>query len=120
MAARTRSQSGALGPLAVLKVAVCVFVIASVALGYVSKKNQLIQLGREITAREAQLDQLMRENRWRSIRLQDLLLPQKLTERVQQLQLGLVPVPQTQWVKLPEPDSQNPGSVSGAHLFVGK
>lgn len=120
MPAPRHHQSGALRPGAVLKTTVAVALIATATISYVAQKNKLLGLSREITKREAQLDQLVRENQWRTIQLEDLLLPQKLAERAQKLQLGLGPVHQTQWVKLPEPGEQPPVPVAGSHLLVGK
>lgn len=120
MPAHRRSQSGALRPEAVAKVVLIVAVIALVSIGYVRKKNELLVLSREITKREAQLDQLVRQNRWLLIEVENGLLPQNLAESVRRLQLGLVPVHQTQWVRLLEPGEPWPVPVAGAHLLVNK
>lgn len=120
MPADCHHRSGALRPEPVLKTALAVALIATATISYVAQKNKLLVLSREITKREAQLDQLTRENRWRMSQLDDLVLPRKLADSVQRLQLGLGPVHQTQWVKLPEPGEQSPVPVAGPNLLVGK
>ena len=103
MASPRKNQSGALRLVPALKTAILVMVIATAAVGYVVEKNKLIELSKQITAREARLEKLRWENKLRASQLDDLLLPQKLAARVKELRLNLVPAHQTQMVWLVEP-----------------
>ena len=115
-----RSQSGALRLVPALKTAVLVLLIATAAVGYVMEKNKLFQLSRQITEREARLEKLQWENRLRANQLSDLLLPQKLAERVRDMHLGLGPAQQTQMVWLAEPGEPRRTNQMPAMLVLGK
>ncbi len=115
-----RSQSGALRLVPALKTALLVLIIAAAAVGYVVEKNKLFQLSRQITEREARLEKLQWENRLRQNQLSDLLLPQKLAERVREMQLGLGPAQQTQMVWLAEPSESRRTNQTPSLLVLGK
>jgi hypothetical protein len=120
MPANRRNQSGALRLVPALKTAILVMVIATAAVGYVMEKNKLIELGKQITAREARLENLKWENKLRASQLDDLLLPQKLAERVKELRLNLGPAQQTQMVWLAEPTEQRRTNPLAPYLVLGK
>lgn len=120
MPARRHSQSGALRLVPALRAAIVVALIATVAVGYVAEKNKLIELSRQITAREAKLDRLLAENRQRAGQIEDLLLPQRLAERVRELRLGLAPAAATQKVWLPEPAEGRPSNAPQDLLVLKK
>jgi|DewCreStandDraft_4_1066084.scaffolds.fasta_scaffold58236_3 hypothetical protein len=103
MPAKRKHHSGAIGWVPALKTAIIVMLIATAAVGYVIEKNKLIELSKQITAREARLEKLRWENKLRASQLDDRLLPQKLAARVKEMRLNLVPAQQTQMVWLVEP-----------------
>jgi hypothetical protein len=103
MARNRRTQSGALRLVPAIKTALLVMFIGSVSVGYVVQKNKLHDLGRQIMEREARLERLKWDNKLRASQLADLQLPQKLADRVRELNLGLGPVQPGQTVWLPEP-----------------
>lgn len=79
------------------------------AIGYVLQKNQLHELGRTITRREAALDRLKWENKLRGNQLANLQLPRSIAERVRDQKLGLMPPQpwQTIWLQEPQPNSKS-------------
>ncbi len=91
MAKNRRNQSAAIrfGP-ALKAVGLCLF-IGGAAVGYVWQKNQIDVLGRQIKAREIKLAELRDQNKKLRDQLAVLHSPARLLEKVQQLNLGLVP-----------------------------
>jgi hypothetical protein len=120
MPSHRKSQSGALRLVPALKTAILVMFIATAAVGYVLEKNKLIELGKQITAREARLEKLKWENKLRASQLDDLLLPQKLAERVKDLRLSLSPALQTQMVWMAEPTEQRRTNQPSPYLVLRK
>ncbi len=75
-------------------VLLCVFIGGS-GVGYVWQKNQIHQLGEQITRSEKRLQELVQQNKLRANNLAQLRSPAALDVRVRQLNLGLVmPNPQ--------------------------
>jgi hypothetical protein len=103
MAKNRRTQSTAIRLVPALKAFFLCLLIGGAGVGYVWQKNQILELGRQITLREARLDQLQWENKKRRELLGNLQLPQRLEERVRQQRLGLALPRAGQTIYLPEP-----------------
>ena len=103
MAKNRRTQSTAIRLVPALKAFLLCLLIGGAGVGYVWQKNQILELGRQITQREARLDQLQWENKKRREILAHLQLPQRLEERVRQQHLGLALPRPGQTIYLPEP-----------------
>lgn len=103
MARNRKNQTGSIrfGP-ALKAVLLCLFIGGS-AVGYVLQKNKLHELGSQIKRREVLLERLKWDNNLRAAQLAKSQMPQKLAERVKDLNLGLVPSQMSQWVRLMEP-----------------
>ena len=89
------------GPAA--KAIVICLLLGGSAVGYVLQKNQLHELGQQITKREGILSKLRWDNKLRATQLANLQLPRRIEERVNEQKLGLVRAPAVQVVWLPEP-----------------
>src|SRR5690606_16191800 len=77
--------------------------IGGAAVGYVWQRSQIDLLGRQIRAREIRLGELRDQNKKLRDQLAILQSPARLQEKVQQLNLGLVPPsPRDVW-RLAEP-----------------
>jgi hypothetical protein len=90
-----------LGPA--LKAGLICLLLGGSAVGYVLQKNKLHELGRQIVKREGILARLQWENKLRATQLANLQLPQRIVERVNEQNLGLVRAPAVQMIWLPEP-----------------
>ena len=103
MGRNRKNQSGSIrfGP-ALKAVLLCLFIGGS-AVGYVLQKNKLHELGSQIKKREVLLERLKWDNNLRTAQLAKSQMPQKLMERVKELNLGLVPSQMSQCVTLLEP-----------------
>jgi hypothetical protein len=99
-----RNQSGTMWLLPALKAGVLCTMLGGSAIGYVLQKNQLIELGRTITRREAELERLKWENKLHSQRLANSQLPQNIALRVREHKLGLMPPQPGQTIWLMEPE----------------
>ena len=102
-----RNQSGTVWLIPALKAGVLCTMLGGSAVGYVLQKNELHQLGRTITKREAVLERLKWENKTRAQHLANLQLPRSIAERVRDQKMGLMlPLPgQTIWLAEPAPDA---------------
>ena|SRR5688500_17107347 len=87
-----------------LKAGLICLLLGGSAVGYVLQKNNLHELGRQITKRESVLELLKRENKLRATQLANLQLPRRIEERVVEQNLGLVRAPAVQMIWLPEPE----------------
>ena len=103
MAKNRKTQSTAIRLVPALKAFFLCLLIGGAGVVYVWQKNQILELGRQITKREARLDQLQWENKKRRELLAHLQLPQRLEERVRQLRLGLALPRPGQTIYLAEP-----------------
>jgi hypothetical protein len=99
-----RNQSGTMWLIPALKAGVLCTMLGGSAIGYVLQKNQLIELGRTITRREADLERLKSENKLHSQRLANSQLPQNIALRVREQKLGLMPPQPGQTIWLMEPE----------------
>ncbi|HEY2951789.1 MAG TPA: hypothetical protein VGK40_04350, partial [Verrucomicrobiae bacterium] len=63
MAKNRRTQSTAIRLVPALKAFFLCLLIGGAGVGYVWQKTQILELGRQITQREARLDQLQWENK---------------------------------------------------------
>jgi hypothetical protein len=100
-----RNQSGTMWLFPALKAGVLCTMLGGSAIGYVLQKNQLIELGRTITRREAALEKLKWENKLRSQQLASYLLPQNIAQRVRDQRLGLMPPQPGQTIWLVDPET---------------
>jgi hypothetical protein len=98
---RVEPASVRFGP-AVKALFLCAFIVAS-GVGYLWQKSQLQALGRDITERERRLGDLRRQNQAMKDHLAGLCAPAALDARARNLNLGLMPPPVTQIVRLYEP-----------------
>jgi hypothetical protein len=105
------SASVRFGP-AVKALFLCAFIIAS-GVGYLWQKSQLQDLGREIADRERKLGDLRRQNQGMKDHLAGLCAPAALDARARGLNLGLMPPPVTQIVRLYEPPAPAAPTPSG-------
>ena len=103
MGRNRKNQTGSIrfGP-AVKAVLLCLFIGGS-AVGYVLQKNKLHELGAQIAKREGLLKRLKADNNVRAAQLAKAQMPQRLAERVKELNLGLVPSQMSQCILLTEP-----------------
>lgn len=100
---KRKGQSGAVRLVPALKAIVLCALIGGSTVGYVLQKNQIYALGQQISAREARLKNLRTQNKIQAGQLANLQLPQRLSERARELNLGLVPPQPGQIIWLPEP-----------------
>jgi hypothetical protein len=104
--ARNRSRrhlSGAVWLFPALKAGVLCTMLGGSAVGFVLQKNELLDLGKSITKREAVLERLKAENKVRAQHLANLQLPRNIAQRVADLKLGLGPPQPGQTIWLSEP-----------------
>jgi len=108
MARNRKNQSAAIrfGP-ALRALGLCLF-IGSAAVGYVWQRNQIDQLGRQITAKEKRLAELRYQNKLVRDNLAELQSPQRLQEKVRELNLGLMPPSPLDVWRLSEPGRDVP------------
>jgi hypothetical protein len=111
MGKNRRSQAGAVRLVPALKAFLLCLLLGGSGVGYVLQKNKLHELGREIARKELQLERLRAENRIRANQLANLLLPQRLAQRVRDQNLGLVPPAPGQIVWLNEDSPMSPTNV---------
>jgi hypothetical protein len=121
MAKNRKNQSGAVRFVPALKAILLCTLIGGSAVGYVLQKNQLHDLGRQITRREIALERLKRENNLRAAQLSNMQMPQRLIERVREQKLGLFPSQPAQCIFLFEtsPTVEKTNRVS-SFLLSGK
>jgi hypothetical protein len=103
MARNRKNQSAALRFGPALKALVICLLIAGSGVGYVWQKNQIIELGNELTRKERRYRSLVDQNEKYRQQLAALRAPGALTQRVKELELGLVPSEPSQVVRLAEP-----------------
>ena len=117
MARNRKNQSAAIRFGPALKASLLCLLIGGSGVGYVWQKNQIGDLSRQITKREARLAELRTQNKKLRDQLQMLRSVKPLEERVRELKLGLVqPLPGQVWV-LPEPAAP-PGPETGRQFSV--
>ena len=72
-------------------------------MGYVLQKNELHELGKAITRREAVMERLKWDNKMKAQQLANLQLPRYIADRVRQQRLPLGPPQPGQTIWLGEP-----------------
>jgi hypothetical protein len=103
MARNRKYQSAAIRFGPALKAFLLCLLIGGSAVGYVWQKNQIYQLGQQLTRNEMRLEQARALNRKLEARLQDLRDPRYLKKKIKDLNLGLVEPQRSQIWQLPEP-----------------
>lgn len=112
MAGNRKSQSASIRFAPALKALFLCLLIAGSAIGYVWQKSQIMQLGKQISVTEKQLDKLRADNANMENQLSILRSPVMLDQRVRQLNLGLVPAQPSQVVRLQDNFSPTGKNVS--------
>jgi cell division protein FtsB len=106
MARNRKYQSAAIRFGPALKAFLLCLLIGGSGVGYVWQKNQLYELGRQITKRETRLEELQQQNEKLKRQLGGLRSPHSLERRIRELNLGLVaPQPAQVW-RLIEPSRE--------------
>ncbi len=114
MARNRKNQSGVVRFGPALKAFGLCLLIGGAAVGYVWQKNQIDQLGRQISERETKSAELHDQNKKLRDRLAELQSPARLQQKLVELNLGLVPPsPRDVW-RLSEPVVRPVGELGGA------
>jgi len=103
MARNRKYQSAAIRFGPALKAFLLCLLIGGSGVGYVWQKDQISQLGKQITRRERQLDVLTYQSEQLRKQLGTMRSPRYLERRIQELSLGLAAPQQTQVWRLSEP-----------------
>lgn len=108
MARNRKHQSAAIRFGPALKAFLLCALLGGSGVGYVWQKNQINELGQQISKREKRLVELQNQNKKLRDHLAMLRSPAKLDQRVRELNLGLVqPQPSQIW-RIAEPVDQPP------------
>lgn len=110
MSANRRNHSGAVRLVPALKAVLLCSLIGGSCVGYVVQKNKIYELGQQLGARQQRLERLRKENQVLADRVASLQLPQRLSERVRDLKLGLVPPQPAQMLWITETPPIAPGT----------
>jgi cell division protein FtsB len=102
MSRNRKNQSAAIRLAPAMKAALLCAFIGGSAIGYVWQKNQIIELGRTIKAREGQLGQLRAANLQLSKQVMTLRSPSYIERRIRELNLPLALPAQAQILRLVE------------------
>jgi hypothetical protein len=108
MARNRKYQSAAIRFGPALKAFLLCLLIGGSGVGYVWQKDQISQLGQQITKRELRLVELGRQNEKLRKQLAAMRSPSSLERRIQELGLGLVPPQPAQVWRLTEPSRDVP------------
>jgi len=108
MARNRKYQSAAIRFGPALKALVLCMMVGGSGVGYVWQKNQIVELGRQTTAREAKLNALVDQNEKLSKQLGIMRSPKFLEGRIKDLNLGLVAPQQSNVWRLTEPPRDLP------------
>ena len=114
MSRNRKSQSAAIRFGPALKAFVLCLLIGGTGVGYVWQQDQIASLGKQIKARENQLQRLQQSNEDQRRTLELMRSPGALQKRIQELNLGLVPAQPNQVLRLTE------GGVEPAHARPGE
>ena len=97
---KNQTVSARFGPA--IAATLCCGVLSCAGMNYVYQKNQIFELGRQISAREAKLKELRSDNERVMNRLGELTSPKSLELRSREMNLGLMaPRPEQIW-RVPE------------------
>jgi hypothetical protein len=107
MASNRKNQSGAVRFVPAVKAVLLCTLIGGSCVGYVLQKNKIYDLGQQIGVRQQRLEKVRKENQALADRLASLQTPQKIAERVKELQLNLGPPQRSRiiWIAEPAPSS---------------
>jgi hypothetical protein len=108
MASNRKNQSGAVRFVPAVKAVLLCTLIGGSCVGYVLQKNKIYELGQQIGVRQQRLEKVRKENQALADRLASLQTPQKLAERVKELQLGLGPPQRNRIIWIAEPGPSLP------------
>ena len=120
MSKNRKNQAAAIRFGPALKASFLCLLIAGSAIGYVWQKNEIKHLERQITEREKQRDQLIKDNRVLSDQLAAMRSPVMLDQRVRELKLGLTPAQPGQKFLLVEPVSAAPEKKTSPQKFASR
>jgi hypothetical protein len=118
MGQNRKNQTGALRFVGALKAIMLCMLIGGSAVGFVLQKNKLLDLSKQLAAREAFLDKLRWENKIRASQLAELQSPLKVEQRVQEQKLALFPPQPAQTIWLQEPTTAKPNAEAPAPGLV--
>ena len=120
MSKNRKNQAAAIRFGPALKASFLCLLIAGSAIGYVWQKNEIKHLERQITDREKQRDQLLKDNQILTDQLAAMRLPVMLDQRVRELKLGLAPAQPGQRISLVEPVPATPGRKTSPQQFASR
>jgi hypothetical protein len=118
MGRNRRNQSGAVWLIPAIKAGVLCSMLGGSAVGYVMQKNELHDLGRNITRREIVLERLILENNRRAQHLANLQGPTKIAERVRERKMALGDPAAGQTIWLAEPLAEARAAMPATPLVV--
>ena len=120
MAKNRKNQAAVIRFGPALKASFLCLLIAGSAIGYVWQKNEIKHLERQITDREKQRDQLLKDNRMLADQLAAMRSPVMLDQRVRELKLGLAPAQPGQKFLLAEPLAAAPDRKASPQQFASR
>ena len=120
MSKNRKNQAAAIRFGPALKASFLCLLIAGSAIGYVWQKNEIKHLERQITEREKQRDQLIKDNRVLTDQLAAMRSPVMLDQRVRELKLGLAPAQPGQKFLLAEPLPAAPEKKAPSQQFASR
>jgi hypothetical protein len=120
MSKNRKNQAAAIRFGPALKASFLCLLIAGSAIGYVWQKNEIKHLERQITDREKQRDQLLKDNRVLTDQLAAMRSPVMLDQRVRELKLGLAPAQPGQKFLLVEPVPAAPDKRTPPQQFASR
>ena len=118
MAKNRKNQAAAIRFGPVIKVLLLCALFCGSAVGYVWQKNQIYQLGKQISEANSHLKQLTVNNKKLSDQLAYLRSVVTLDQRARSL--GLAPAQPMQVVRLPEPTFTSPENDSSTRLLAAR
>jgi cell division protein FtsL len=116
MAKNRKNQAAAIRFGPVIKVLLLCSLFCGSAVGYVWQKNQIYQLGKQISEAKSHLTRLTVDNQKLDRQLSDLRSVVTLDQRAHSL--GLAPAQPMQVVRLPEPSISLSGNDSSTRLLA--
>src|SRR3954469_19849372 len=96
-----RTAAARFGPA--IKAFVLCLIIGGSGVGYVWQKNQIFELGKQMSAREAKLRMLAQQNEQMRKQMADMTTVTALEEKIRETNRGLGPPPRSQIWHLKEP-----------------
>jgi cell division protein FtsL len=118
MAKNRKNQAAAIRFGPVIKVLLLCSLFCGSAVGYVWQKNQIYQLGKQISEAKSHLKQLTVNNQKLDRQLSDLRSVVTLDQRAHSL--GLAPAQPMQVVRLPEPSISLPENNNSTRLLAAR